>query len=92
MPLASTAITILQAASADIDPAAIENDQDEEREAFEAGADIEDQLATNKYYLPPISKKRIKKDPQVMSKSLKSASADVIVSGTQNEYRRYVQS
>lgn len=88
MLLASTANTILQAASAEIEAAAVENDQDEEREAFEASADIEDQLETNKYYLAPTSKKRIKKDLHVMSKSLKSASADVIVTGTQNEYRR----
>lgn len=86
---------ILKAASAVVEHAAIENDQDEEREAYEAGADIEDHLEANEHYLPPPlvvdSNKKAKNDPTLMSKSLKTASADVIVTGTQNEYRRYAK-
>lgn len=92
MPFSVNASQLLVAASTEVGQDAVEDDQEEERESFEAAMDIDNKMATDSVYLVPHEmhspNKTIKKNSKLMKGSLKKASADVVVSGTQNEYRR----
>lgn len=88
-----SADALIQAAAAQVGLAAVAEDQEEEAESYDSAVDIDNREQTgHNYYLPclPTPNKKLKKDTddQTMLDSLKKASADVIVAGTQNEYRR----
>lgn len=71
--------------------AAAAEDQVEEMESLLSAIEIDNEEQNgNHYYLPQPSKseKKSKEMHGVMLDSLKKASADVIVVGTQNEYRK----
>ncbi|KAF7983643.1 hypothetical protein HWV62_20590 [Athelia sp. TMB] len=88
-----SAEALIQAAAAQVGLAAVAEDQVEEAESYNSALEIDNEEQTGQtYYLPCLStstkKQKKDTDDQTMLDSLKKASADVIVTGTQNEYRR----
>lgn len=93
MSLRQSADALVQDAVSQVGLAAAEEDQIEEMESLLSAIEIDNEEQNgHHYYLPQpssVSEKKSKRDADgVMLDSLKKASADVIVVGTQNEYRK----
>ncbi len=84
---------VAQLASLSVSVEDLAEEQADEIESMESAADLEDQQEKNPNYirLPTTSNKKQKLSEADMERIVAKASENVIVPGTLNEYRQYVQ-